>query len=268
VPWWEGAVLGVDKGTAEEFHGRLLSTALVLERAARQHAIEGDVVEALADAWGADVMVVQAVIWERILVASASPQRQFFRVAEAVTAALLSAGPAPTGSAAEVIVAARLGMSHAFDASLAADVRSRLPDISYLAGLPAPTEADVREAADARLQGMPVGEFVDKRRAAAAAAMLQAHEARVRGDVDSAIQFAYESDFLCLEAYLVESAAATADVTLQTVTVRWDIAVQAVTEITGLPQDFVLAVGIIRDVLATALGDADGSRLRGRLAPA
>ncbi len=92
-------MLGVSSGTAEEFYSRCLANAQILEGAARQRVGSGDPVGALADAWGADVNMLQAVMWERILVAARTPQRQFFLVAGAIVTGLRSPIPAAAGHA-------------------------------------------------------------------------------------------------------------------------------------------------------------------------
>jgi hypothetical protein len=104
--------------------------------------------------------------------------------------------------------------------------------------------------------------FVAQRRREAAVAMSQAQSARVKGETVAAIQSAYESDFLGLEAYLVESAVAVGDHLLQSVVVRWELASTAVSQLSGLPDGFVLAVQRIRDALGSSLSEADASRLR------
>ena len=91
--------------------------------------------------------------------------------------------------------------------------------------------------------------------------MLAAQTCWVRGETPAAIQLAYEADFKALEAYLVDSAMAAGDADLFTVTMRWDLADQAVGTLPGLPADFSAAVTAIRGVLSVGLGEADGQRL-------
>jgi hypothetical protein len=256
-------MLGVEKGTAEEFYSRCLGNAQVLERSARAHALGGRPVPALAAAWGADINTLQAVIWERILVASRTPQRQFFRVAGAIASALREATPTVGDSEApgDRVRSARARMAVSFDPALASEMQRRWPDLSYLASLPALTEQDVREAAAERLRGLSPARFVARCRADAADAMLEAQSRRIRGEIEAAVQGAYQSDFTSLDAYLVESAVAAGDQALFTVFARWELATHAMTELPGLPDDFSGAVAVIRTALATSLGEADGARL-------
>ena len=130
------------------------------------------------------------------------------------------------------------------------------------------TGDDISAAASARLLGLRPAEFVSRRRSEAAAAMLEAQAHRVRGETSEAIQSAYQSDFTALEAYLVDSAVAVGDDDLLTVTIRWDLAVQSVSEVPGLPDDFSRAVGVIRSAIVAGIGEADGRRLIESLVPA
>lgn len=262
-------MLGVSSGTAEEFYSRCLANAQILEGAARQRLGSGDSVGALADAWGADLNMLQAVMWERILVAARAPQRQFFLVAGAIVAGLRTPTPAEqdTPTLGRMVARARERMTTAFDESLTAEMAGRWPDISYLEAERSLSREELTAAAVERLQGMSPQAFAAMRRSEAGAAMLLAQTHRVRGDTPAAIQLAYEADFKGLEAYLVDSAAAVGDSDLLTVTMRWDLAVQAMSELPGLPDDFSTAVAAIRGVLAAGLGEADGSRLVKSLAP-
>ncbi len=259
-------MLGVEKGTAEEFYSQCLGNATVLDRSARARAHHGDSIAAVACAWGADVAIVQAVIWERILIASSNPLRQFYQVA-GVTVNALSVdepdGPKRRiGTAEHMIRAARMRIQSAFDAELAADIAARWSDVTYLGSLPAFTPVQVQAAVEARLLGVSAGEFIEHRRREAAASMLEAQSRRVHGDTAGAIQAGYDSDFLSLDAYLIESAIAVGDEALLTVISRWELATRAVASLPGLPSDFLAAVGVVRDALAVSLGESDGARLR------
>jgi hypothetical protein len=263
-------MLGVTSGTAEEFYGRCLANAQVLEDVARRRTDEGDAVGALADAWGADVNMLQAVMWERIIAAASAPQRQFFRVAEAIVAGLRSplGETDPPATLGRCIARARERMAVTFDDELAREMSRRWPDIAYLEAVPAVGEEQVAAFVHARLLGLSPTEFVSRRRGEAAAGMLEAQTHRVRGDTAQAIQAAYQADFTALDAYLVESALAAGDDALLTVTIRWDLAVQAVSELPGLPDDFSGAIAVIRATIAAGIGEADGRRLVESLVPA
>ena len=256
-----------DRASAEEFYSRCLSNASILDASARRFAQHGDAVSALATAWGADVYAAQAVVWERILVAAVTPQRQFFRVAGALITGLTSSAPAQGNqpTVQEVLECSRQGLLSACDPDLRDGVRAAWSDHGHLSTLIAPDAAALAESARVRLGGLTPEAFIAHRRAEAAEAMGRAQALRIKGESVAAIEAAYDSDFRALEAYLVESAVAAGDGHLLTVTVRWELAACAVAALPGLPDGFLAAVGRIRDAIATGLGDADGSRLRDAL---
>jgi hypothetical protein len=255
-------MLGVSEGTAEEFYGRCLANAQILESAAHQFATADDTVSALACAWGADVSLVQAVTWERILVGSSAPQKRYFRAAESLTAALGVSDDwsASVDSVGQLVSSARGQLATRFDHGLAQDMRTRWPDITYLGMLAPPTDAQIREAAVSRLDGMSSAAFVLVRRQAAASALERANRERIRAGLSDAIGSAYESDFLSLEAYLVESATAAGDWALFSVITRWVLVTHAMADLAGLADDFPRAVQEIRMTMAQALGQGDGER--------
>lgn len=258
-------MLGVEKGTAEEFYSQCLGNAQVLDRSARLRARDGDAVGAVACAWGSDLATVQALTWERILVASRNPQRQYYEVAEVVLAELRLEGSDDADehdtTAEQVLRAGRRRLLRTFDAALAKDVQNRWNEISYLSTVPAFSEAQLLDAVNTRLLGVTAAEFIEHRRREAAAAMLEAQARRVHGDTEGAIKAGYDSSFFSLDAYLVESAIAVGDTALLTVVCRWELATRAVAALTGLPADFMGALGVVRETLARALGEADGARM-------
>jgi len=256
-------VQGVEKGTAEEFYGRLLATTDVLHEASRRYASEGDGVFALACALGSDIAALSSVVWERLNIAPRAPQREFFQAAAVVAAALsrIEADEHP-GSAAEAVIDARERAIEGFDDTLVEDVWARYADVQHLESVPMPTAADIDEARLRLLEGKSPTQFITARRAASGQAMLDAQEARVRGSIGDAVGAAYDSDFLACDAYLVESALATGDQALFTVITRSELVRRAVAEIIELPSDFTEAVTTVRTAMADSLGEADGNRLR------
>lgn len=256
----------VVSSSAEEVYSRCLGNAGVLDAAARRKADAGDPAAAVACAWAADVYAAQAVLWERIMIAASSPQRQFFRIADAlVTGLRMQAAAGGATTAAEAVEASRRALLAACDPDLRGGITASWADLGYLAALPAPSITDLDDAAARRLGGGTAEAFVARRRQEAAEAMATAQALRIKGDAVPAIQAAYDSDLTALEAYLVESALAAGDVHLLTVTARWELAMHAMGALPGLPEGFLAAVGRIRDTLAASLGDADGQRLRAAL---
>lgn len=253
----------------EEFYSQCLGNVRSLDAAARRRAQQQDAVGAVACAWGADVYAVQSVLWERVLVAAPVPQRQYFRAADALFAALRGRGEAPGGgqSCADVLDRARGRMLAGFDAEAVTAITALWPDQSYLAALSAPTAEAWRTAAAERLGGLAPARFVEQRRSESAAAMARAQELRVRGETSPAIEAAYDSDLLALEGYLVESALAAGDELLLTVTVRWELVTTALGQVAALPQGFLAAVGVIRAAMAGAFPSADAQRLMAWFVP-
>lgn len=251
------------RSTAEEFYSRCLGNVATLSAASRRFAESGDSVQALALAWGADIYGLQAVVWERLQVASSYPQRQFFRVAEALVAEIGAgaASDAPADSAADLLRSMRAQMLNACEPDLREGVERAWGDAGLLSGVPWPSAADFEASVTQRTGGIRVAGFVSSRRTAAATAMAEAQALRIKGMTVPAIQGAYDADLLATEAYLVESAASTSDAYLLTVPIRWELATTAVASLPGLPDGFTAAVARIRETMAAALGDADGYRL-------
>jgi hypothetical protein len=259
----------VGQRSAEEFYSQCLANARTLDHASHRLEDSGDTFGAMATAWGADVFITQAVLWERILVASPSPLRQYFRAAEGLFGEL-RAIPTLTDhqpTCMDVLVAARLGLLGACDPSLRGSIQAAWADQSYLAQAPAPTAEQIEDLVRERFEGLPAAEFVDKRRGEAVAAMGEAQAMRVRGETVAAIQTAYGADFLSLEAYLVESALAAGDPALLSVVIRWELAAASVSQVPGLPEGFVAAVARIREALAAGLSESDASRLAATFVP-
>jgi hypothetical protein len=255
----------VDEGTAEEFFGRLLADATILHEASVRFAADRDDVSAMACILGADIATLEAVVWERLNIAPRAPQRQFFQAVHSVSGAVSGAPDGEEddpGNLAAMIEGVRERMLTPFDAGLAEAVLDQWGPIEHLRSIPSPTRESIDVDLATRLEGLTPQEFIRSRRAAAVQTMLDAQEKRVRGSVPQAIQAAFESDFLGLEAYLVESAMAVGDEALLTVVTRQLLAGRAVADLTNLPADFMDAVSDIRGALADGLGKADGARLR------
>lgn len=259
VPW-----------SAEEFYVDLLARVNLFVELSRNYADAGRPEAAVASQWGADVLTLQSVAWERIVVVSRSPQEPLFEIgARALEgmgvgdltiafADMLSPAAGQRSSAAGLVRAAREAMMSAIDNDLRTELTSRLHPLDHLEALRAPQSADFAAAARARLAGMTPEAFIRQRRSDAAARM--AH-ARQLADIAAAISAAYEADMLTLDAYLVESALAIGDTLLITVQLRWDYAAAAVTRLAGVPADLREAVALVRRTLARSLGAADGARL-------
>ena len=253
------------RGSDEEFYGQCMANARVLDEAAHRRAAAGDAVGALATCWGADIYAAQGVLWERILGAAAATQRQLYRAADALFQGLRAEAGAHTSgvddTCADVVRVARARLLAECDDALTAAIATAWTDVDYLAVLPAPTRSDIETAVSVRLEGLSPAAFVARRRQSATDAMSESRSLRVRGDSAGALQAAYDADFLGFEAYLVESAIAAGDTSLQSVMVRWELATAAIAALPGLPSGFAPGVAQIRRSLTSGLARADAARL-------
>jgi hypothetical protein len=235
-----------------------------------RYAQTRDAVSAVASLWAADISTVQMISWERIMIASPDPDRQFFDVAMTVSRALgVYATTVKDGfaTAEEVVLASRRGLESAFDESFLTVLHARYAPTTHLAGLPAPTANMCQQAALARLQGMNVREYIQHRKDVAHHAMGEARTLNEAGNIDAAIAQAYQADLAAFEAYLVESAVAVGDQDLMTVGLRWDIAAESIAQMPGLPRDLEGATEAIRTVLAKSVGPVEAERIQQALEP-
>jgi len=255
---------GTPRRSAEERYAQCMANAQVLHDATLRLVNEQDAPQALAVAWGADIYAAQAVLWERIMGAAAAPARRWYLAADALLRT--SESPTPAGSAGscgDALIAARASLLADCDEALSSAIAAAWSPVPELDALPVPL--DLEESARVRLGGMSASAFVAHRRSEAIAQMQTAQELRVKGETAAAVQAAYESDFLSLEAYLVESAVAAGDAALQTVTIRWELATAAIQHLPGLPAGFLPGVARIRQAMCSGLSDADAVRLMASL---
>ncbi|MHC8495453.1 MAG: hypothetical protein ACYYNF_00485 [Actinomycetes bacterium] len=252
--------------SAEEFYGRCMADAHILDEAARRRAERNDAVGALASAWGSDIYAVQGVLWERVMGAAGASWRQVYRASGALFSGLgaLAVETEPSNGA-DVLSTARTQLLADCDEVLRTSIRSAWTDTSYLSGLKAPRATDVAESIEARLEGHSGQTFIARRRAQASDFMDEAFTTRVRGDTVQALSLAYDADFASFEGYLVESAIAAGDHALASVYIRWDLATAAILALPGIPDTFVAGVRAVRRTLCEGLSDADAARFSATL---
>lgn len=246
--------------TADRMRAQSLTQAAVLSDAARDHAAAGRVVEAIAAAWAVEVLRLQATLAGQILVDRRAPNYRYFESAASIVGALDQPWR-PGATAADTIRAGRDALAQAVEPVVLSQLSDSFGELAYLDGLPALDQAAVDAFVRSRLHGRSPAQFVRSRRGEAAQSVLRAQALRMQADVPGAIRVAYEGDFRSLEAYLVESAVAAGDTGLLTVSTRWDLAAFAMTGLVGLPDAFEPAVTTIREAIAAAIGEPDGSRL-------
>ena len=251
-----------DQFSADAIYHQTLHRARVFERASRRQARLAEPLSALIFAWGADVSLMQTSLFERVVLGRKASLRQYFVEAQTLLAAFEPKLPEVPGaeSVADMQLRVREQLFTTLPRDLAMDVTGRLPDITYLTSLTAPSREEMRHGARVRLQGSSAAQFCSRRRREADELILAALNANAQGEQRSAAELCYESDSLSLEAYLVESAEAAGDHGLWTVELRWELGTCAMKELKSVPEDFNAAVSTIREVLARALGEPDGTR--------
>lgn len=247
--------------TADQMRAQLTAQAAVLDQAARAHAAAQRLVQACVGAWAAEVRGLQATLVRHLLVHGRSPQYRYFELAEGLSDELAAVPAEPEASAAQLILRARTVVARSLEPVILEQWSDTFVDLSYLDSLPAMSEADVHDYTAAQLSGRSVDAHIAARRRQAQESMLAAQTLRMKGDTTAAIRQAYESDFHCIDAYLVESARAAGDDRLLSVSVRWDLCAHAIAGLTGLPDTFIPAVAAIRGALIDGIGSPDGQRL-------
>lgn len=217
----------------------------------RLYAARGDGYAAVHALWMADMCVVQAVMWERILIASPKPDEQFFTIATSVSRALSLHALVGTAQpdAVTTVLAARDGLSQAFDDVAMRLLTKRLSLLDHLVGLPEPDRAGADAVLTRRLGGLSVEALIMRRKLSATHSMNTAAALYRDGRSQDAIRHAYEADMAVYEAYLVEAARAVGDEFLMTVDLRWELAYLQITSLPSLPSDYLEAISLIREKL-------------------
>ena len=219
--------------------------------------------------WMSDIATMQAVMWERVMIAHPDPQDTFVTIGATLTQALSEYGPlnGPATTAEDSVRNARAAMATAFDDAAARAIDSQYLPLSHLAALPAPTDAESQAPRQARLGSHSAAALARHRRDHARASINLAQDHATQGDLNTALAHAWQADWATMEAYLLDSAEQIGDHSLISVDFRWAIAAQAVATLPGLPEDFTEAVAEIRDAMAKALGLVEGARLTALFEP-
>jgi len=262
----------MDRQSIEDPGGHDYYSALVqkgnrLNLASRRLVGEQAIIEAIACQVGADLSVLQAVIWEQLIVLSKNANAQLLAHATPIFQSLFDS----LGSIAEdeVPVASMLGklrldLIKAVQPGQALELESRFAPLDHFEAEAAVTAIDLEEWRLQRVGRLNVEEYVQLRRAESVQRMQKAQELRVSGAIASAIATTYESDMLALDAYLIESAVASGDVHFFTVVMRWELAVESVSALSGVPETFTEAIEAIREVILSALDGGDQLRMKVR----
>jgi hypothetical protein len=255
--------------TPEVLYADTISKKRAYSELSQRWAAVGDAYGATHAAFAADVQTVQAVMWERVMVASPVPEEQFKAIGETIAKALANYTLTPTGAttAREAVERARHGMSAAFDpAALRVIDREYLP-LDHLGNLHHPTLEETQAIVHERTKGEDISIVSLKRRSAAKDCMTVAILMYRDGRVDDAMRQAWQADWATFESYLLDAATQVGDKSLVTVEMRWALATETISKITALPSAFNEAVETIRAKMQTSLGTIEGRRLAARFEP-
>jgi len=262
----------MDNKSDEELGGHGYYSALVergnrLSLASRRLAADGSMIEALACQVGADLAVVQAVMWEQLIMLSSNATAQLLAQATPVFQSMFDSLNRFSNDAVPVealLLRMRTEVVKAVQPGQARELESRFADLDHFDSSHAITEIALQDWRTQRVGMLAVEEYVKLRRVESVARMGHAQEHRVSGATAKAIAAAYESDMLALDAYLIESALACGDVHFFTVVVRWELAVESVSALQGVPEGFHSAVTAIREVILSVLDGGDKQRMKVR----
>lgn len=235
----------------------------------QRFAAEGKAYAAVHAAFAADVQTVQAVMWERVMVASPVPEEQFAAIADTVTRALAAyaATPPKASSARQTVENARAGMGAAFDPVALRVLSNEFIALDHLNGFPQPDPSEGLALAASRTKGEPPITVAQHRRRVARDAMTVALSMHRDGRLADAMRQAWQADWATFEAYLIEAALQVGDQSLITVEMRWLLATEAIAKIPALPTDFTQAVSTVRGRMLDSLGTIEGQRLITRFEP-
>ncbi len=246
--------------------------ATLYGRVSRAAAAERDARVAVGAAWAADVLHVQALLWERAPTDDDSAHRRFLAVATAVGAAVCGATDvaetAQARDAREVVVTARRRLLGVFDAPAAALVAERLTDLEHLAEVPPAPGRTIPLPSHSlhwRARDLEPADLVALLRTTAADGRVVAAalmEAGYRGD--SARQMCL-ADLAEVEAYLVEASLAAGDTDLLLADVRRAAVVLILSEAADRPVDVAAARAGVWAAARAALPPAEVERLAPRL---
>lgn len=247
-------------GPQLDVHAGVAAQADAYAELARRYAERGRIRQAVLATWFADVCVLQCLLWESGLDQAPDPTAQLNAVGEAVARSLASlTETATSGSAVELVQAARNLMTAPFDAPARDLLRERFPPVGHLEAdgvVPAPTDDEDR------LHGRTPEQLVRELHVTAADCLAVAR-AMLRADLaEDAMDQARMAHLAVFEGFLVEAAVAAGDTTLTTVSLRWDLAVSVLEQTQG-----VASTESLRALLLNAVGPAERTALAARLEP-
>jgi hypothetical protein len=229
----------------------------------RKLAASGDGYGAGLSIVASDMCHVQALLWQKALVASSDPDQQYAAVLASLDTALsnwVQQNPddAPTLNAIDGL---RSSLRSEFDEPVWGLLSRRLEPLDHLDGVPAPTAEMVADRRSRMLGTSVLHEAPNQKVAiardghAAAAALLDS------GRTDDAVQTTYRADLASFEAYLLHQAASAGDEQLASAEVLWLLACDALGRLGALSADLATASATVRSVLRQVVGIAASNRL-------
>lgn len=249
--------------TPEAMWGDAASKARDYAALSRQYAAHGNPLGAVHAMWASDMHTVQAVIWERVMVASPQPDEQFFAITKTLAKALLQCQmrAEERSTAVDCVAEARSGLAFAFDPAALRVIGTKVAPVDHLDGLRAPTVGDLWSCQQERLGGRSAAEVVAERKQASADGVAVAMGMYGEGRLDDAQAQAWRADWAAFEAYLIDAATAIGDESLISVDLRWELATSVISAIPSLPYGFLDAVTVVRDRLLVVVGPVEAHRL-------
>lgn len=234
----------------------------------RSYAERGEGRLAVLAMWGADLEVLQQLLWESGLAEAPDPLAQVAAVGEAVLGSL-EAAPAPgaDSTARQTVEAARAAMVATFDESVHAMLEERLLPLDHLDGLAAPEADDANRSAARRLSGRTAHELAADLKTTAADCMAVAEVMLLEDDLAGALRQVRQADLASFEAYLVMAAVRAGDAALASVDLRWELAAVLGLGTQAEEEDFTATVTRWRERLVEFVEPAEADSLRSCFEP-
>jgi len=127
--------------------------------------------------------------------------------------------------------------------------------------LHAPVVADLHNAVMVRwLDGQSPTAFIAQRRHNQVAKLTTARELIEQGDTEAATLAIHDADVAAFEAWLVEHALDTHDVSFTRARIQWDFFVESLSNLSYLPADIYESVDMVRSRMAWPLGPQNARR--------
>lgn len=215
----------------------------------------------------ADMLRIQAMLWQRLLVNHPEPDGLYAGAVIGVDQALAAGvdDGTLTPDCHSLIEAHRLCLAGAFEQAAWETLRPTLDAVDHLVGVPVPDDNTPAERGANRLAG-PLGEAVESRRLRSRDAMVMASALEAEDRAPEAVTIAYRATMAAFEAYLIGLADSWGDSQLGATEVLWALSFSDVERITALPPQVAGAREVLGRTLGGVVGVFEGQRLSEDLA--